>query len=271
MKACSLLIIFTTCAILAASCGNNRSAGTQGSGINGEKIELAENILASLDSLEQICDGNGNGFDDILDRITSTIIGDRRLVKPDYLLDPSDVRNLLSNRQKVNALAILLTERPIRKAYGMPVREVDEAIARLCIEVGHPVSIGKDLSFSEITGITYQACKENDELCYFWLFDSAVQNNLLYLISFNSGTFFSNITPEQYRIFVTRLFAISKAARKIAEYDSEMAIAIAMHEKNWEFQDIEEAEAALSTIEDGKAMIARRQKDYIGYRNWALQ
>ena len=167
---------------------------------------------------------------------------------------------------------MLLTERPIREAYGMPIEESDKAIARLYIEVGHPVSLAKDdtTTVSDKIRETYRVCKENNELCYFWLFDAAVQYNLLYLISYNSDTFFNNITPEQYAAFNERAFAVGKAVRELAQYSTEISSAVAFHEKNWGFESIEDAEKALATKEDGKALIDKRHKDYVEYRTWVL-
>ena len=277
MKKTFLIIAFTACALVAASCGNNKSSKTEQNNTDEEiteaKIELAEDVLATLDSLEQKCVEAGADFEDVIGIITSALTDKQKMVKPDYLMDPARTLDLLSLRQKVNALAILLTERPLREAYEMPLEEVDAAIARLYVEVGSPVpaNMCKDLSASEIVKLAYNICKANNELCYFWMFDNAVQYNLLYLISFNSDTFFNNITPEQYEAFNTRIYTAGKAAQQLAEYDKEIASAIAFHDKTWEFGTLEEAKDTLSDINEGKAMIEKRHQDYVDYRIWVLR
>ena len=276
MKKTFLIIAFTACALVAASCGNNKSSKTEQNKTDEEiteaKIELAEDVLATLDSLEQKCVEAGADFEDVIGIITSALTDKQKMVKPDYLMDPARTLDLLSLRQKVNALAILLTERPLREAYEMPLEEVDAAIARLYVEVGSPVpaNMCKDLPVSDIVKLAYKICKANNELCYFWMFDNAVQYNLLYLISFNSDTFFNNITPEQYEAFNTRIHNAGKAAQQLAEYDSEIASAVAFHDKTWGFESHEEAKETLSDINKGKAMIEKRHQDYIDYRVWVL-
>ena len=47
---------------------------------------------------------------------------------------------MVTKSQKMNALAILMMERPIRMAYGMPIEEINEVIARFAAEVNYPVS-----------------------------------------------------------------------------------------------------------------------------------
>lgn len=276
MKKTFLIIAFSACALVAASCGNNKSSKTEQNNTDEEiteaKIELAEDVLATLDSLEQKCVEAGANFEDVIGIITSALTDKQKMVKPDYLMDPARTLDLLSLRQKVNALAILLTERPLREAYEMPLEEIDDAIARLYVEVGSPVPVNmcKGLPVSEIVKLAYKICKTNNELCYFWMFDNAVQYNLLYLISFNSDTFFNNITPEQYEAFNTRIHNAGKAAQQLAEYDSEIASAVAFHDKTWGFESHEEAKDALSDINKGKAMIEKRHQDYIDYRVWVL-
>ena len=272
MKKFVLFIAFTVCALVAVSCGNNKSSKISGEEITEAKIELAEDVLATLDSLEQKCVEAGADFEDVIGIITSALTDEQKMVKPDYLMDPKHTHGLMSLRQKVNALAILLTERPLREAYEMPLEEIDEAIARLYVEIGSPVPLNmcKDLPVSEIVKMAYKVCKSNNELCYFWMFDNAVQYNLLYLISFNSDTFFNNITPEQYEAFNTRIYTAGKAAQQLAEYDSEIASAVAFHDKTWGFESLEEAKDTLSDINEGKAMIEKRHQDYVDYRVWVL-
>lgn len=275
MKRIYFIISLALVATMAVSCGQNGAKkGLEKSKeeVTEAKVELMDDILSTVDSLEQRCVESGQDYETVIGVITSALTPEQRLVKPDYLLDPSRTSELLSLRQKVNALAILLTERPIREAYNMPLGPVDKAISKLYVEVGHPVVDidGEEITMSERIERTYKICKENDEVCYFWLFDTAVQQSLLYLISFNSDTFFDNITPEQYSAFNTRISATIRAAEALAPYDKDVASAYAFHENAHKFSSNEEAESVLASKENGKQMIDSRHKDYIEYRAFVL-
>ena len=89
MKKTFLIIAFSACALVAASCGNNKSSKTEQNKTDEEiteaKIELAEGVLATLDSLEQKCVEAGADFEDVIGIITSALTDKQKMVKPDYL------------------------------------------------------------------------------------------------------------------------------------------------------------------------------------------
>lgn len=275
MKKYFSFIALALCAVLAISCGNNRSAknskGKLGKTEVAEaEIKLADNVLASIDSLAEAY--GQIDAESAVEVILSRLTEEQKLVKPDYLLDPSLTKDLLSHRQRVNALAILVTERPVRVAYDMPVEEVDKAIASLAAYLNHPLSFLDidTLTVSQKIKMTYESCREESMQCYFWQFNAAIQSNIFYLISCNCDRFFDNVTPEQYKAFTSRFLTTRKAAYELSEYDPEIASALAFQEKNWGFASVEEAEAALSDIETGRKTFKERKDDYRKYREWAL-
>jgi len=58
-----------------------------------------------------------------------------KMVKPDYLINPTDVRTLTSLSQKYRAVAVLGVDRIIADLYEMPVVDFDDAIFALIAEI----------------------------------------------------------------------------------------------------------------------------------------
>lgn len=275
MKNRYLFIALALCATLAVSCGNRESRKAK----SGEDVQVAavkeqirEDVLVSIDSLAAIYNYEGSDKDLPIRIIMSCLGEEQKLVKPDYLMDPQSVEDLTSHRQKVNALAILITERPVREFYGLPLEESDKAVAKLLFDLNHPFSLDDvlNLTVSEKLKNAYAVLKERNELCYLWQFNAAIQNNVLYLIAFNLDTFFDNVTDEQYELFHRRLVASRKAVRMLAEYDDEIASALAFQEKNLDFEGSGDMDSVLARKEAGKEFIQSRKADYVKIREFVL-
>lgn len=280
MKKYCIFIALALCATLAPSCGNRSAKSGKSDGsetkmtrkeVTEAEIKLSEEMLATLDSLsveyEKYVESSP------MDLVVSSLTEEQKLVKPDYLLEPSQLKYLNSTRHKVNALAILMTERPIRKAYGMPVEPIDNAIKKLFLEVNFPISFADEmeLPISEKFKKAYEICKERDEICFLWYYLGSIQNNLMFLISMNSDAFFEKLTPEQYEMFRNRVFTTRKAVKELAEYDPALASLLAFMNEGWDFKSIEEAEAATRDMESGKKVFEKRKENYRAYRDLALE
>ena len=154
----------------------------------------------------------------------SALTEEEKLIKPDYLLEASQANGMVTKSQKMNALAILMMERPIRMAYGMPIEEINEVIARFAAEVNYPVSFddGMNLPISERVKRVYTARKERGEIADFWQVQLALLTEVDYLISKNVDVFFRNLTEDQYASLIKQFKTVIKAVRTLAEYDPEV-------------------------------------------------
>ncbi len=197
------------------------------------KVELAQEVLSYIDSLAGFYAATAENYEQSAPAFTAGLTDREKMVKPEYLLDPRMANQLITRNQKINALAILITERPIRLAYGLPVDATDEAMAKLAADLHHSVPFDniRDKSASDCIREHYEDCRSNGDLAYFWKFTFALQCNLIYLISENCDRFFDNVTDEQYDIFFQRWASTLKAAKLIAEYDSEMAGMMDIYDK----------------------------------------
>ena len=194
-----------------------------------------------------------------------------KLVKPDYLLDPSEVNNMVTRSQKISALGCLICERPIRLAYGMQLDATDEAIGMLMVDLNYtiPVKEIEDKPICEIVKEEYEEYKERGELPFFWQFNFSIVNDALFIISRNPDVFFRNITEVQYKSFENRYISCIKAVSELAKYDQEVAIAYKAFEENMVNNNLEEAVKAFGSFDGAKQQITEA-KETIAARRAAL-
>ena len=277
MKNSFLIISLVLVAALTISCKNTRNSGNDGQSfdeatLEAAKVELAEDVLNTLENL-------ATGYIDAADKmhfdnlLTDNLTEKEKMVTPDYLLDPSVASNMLTRLQKTNALAILVTEYPVRIAYGMPVDQSKEAIAKLVVDLNHPIDLDGETNgapIAERTRQLYENCKERGELNYFWQFAFACQSSLLYLISNNTDKFLNNIDETSYQNFDKHIKTCLEALKIYAQYDAEMASVLAFWESN--NANLPDADyQAVTTKEGARRVFAERKESLAQLRNSLLQ
>lgn len=277
MKKSFLIISLALVAALTVSCKNTRNAGNNeesfdAAALEAAKVELADDVLNTLENLAAgyIDAADKMHFDNLL---TDNLTEKEKMVTPDYLLDPSVASNMLTRLQKINALAILVTEYPVRIAYGMPVDQSKEAIAKLVVDLNHPIDLDGETTgapIAERTRQLYENCKERGELNYFWQFAFACQSSLLYLISNNTDKFFSNIDETSYRNFDKHIKTCLEALQVYAQYDAEMASIVAFWESNG--PKLSDADyQAVTSKDEAKRVFVERKESLGQLRNSLLQ
>jgi len=235
------------------------------------KQALADSVLTYIDAcVEKLCDATSKSF-----RIqTMELTDEEKMVKPDYLLDPSVANNLVTKTQKVNALAIYLAELGIRKLYDMPQEETKEVIAKLAIDVNHPIDndfLTSDIATSEKMKKEYEICKERGDVAYFWQFQVAALTEICYLLVQNPELFFSKITDEQWQSWSALKQTRRAALEELAKYDEEMAQVWEFRKKNRITASDEENNSIDQSIEFAKHFYSANKDKYIAKRNALLQ
>lgn len=226
-------------ALLAVSCGNRNPkatvAETSADEVAASVKVLTDSILTLIDDLAlKYMQADSHADLNIAEIIAGSLTEEEKLVRPDYLLEADSVKILLTKSQKVNALAILLVERPLRLAYSLPTKDTDAEIMRLCAELNHPLDLEdeKDMPLPERIRRNYEICRENGDLDYFWQFCFACQNTTLYLISNNPEPFFRVVSEEQRMAYRQRMDACVDAACALAPYDEDIARAVEICRNN---------------------------------------
>lgn len=186
------------------------------------RAELADSVLDMVDVLA------GQYFDNIENgslTIETALTAREKLVRPKYLFSPNDIDKLVTMHQKTAALAFLITERPLRIAYGMSLKETDAAIARLVADMNYPLTV-EDLqsrSISDNIRAVYAVCKEKRQVRYFWEVQTDALINLSYLIASAPELYNGRITDEQVAAHIKVLDSVIGVLDRIASVDMEMA------------------------------------------------
>lgn len=272
MKKFYFLIAVAIVAAMVVSCRNNKSSKkAQTPEANQEVVDatkavLSDEVLAGLEELANHFMAD-NSYIDIQGHFSKGLTKEQKMVKPDWLLDPSKANEMVTKLQKVNALAVFIVDRSFMGIFELPTEDTKAAIAKLAAELNHPFSAddAEKTSISELTARTYQKCKERGELGYFWQFAFACQNELMFAISRNPEAFLNSITEEQYTKFFNRYDDCVKAAAALAPYDKEIAKALDICKGEGNFID----DASFRTLADAKKSFILK-KDIFEARRMAL-
>jgi len=270
-----LIALAMVAALSMVSCKNNKkSAQTQEptqEEVQEMKQALADSVLAEIDAFaEEYFDASSKSFKLKMFELTDA----EKMIKPDYLLDPSVANNLVTRSQKINALAIFVSEQGIRKIYDMPLEETKEVIVKLAAEVNHPSDVDfltSDVATSEKMKKEYEICKERGELSYFWQFQHAIVVETSYIMTQNPELFFSKITEEQWQAYNKKTNAHNKAIRELAKYDREMADVLELFNQTRVFSSDEEKTVVNTSIESAKQFRITNKDKFIAHRNALLQ
>jgi hypothetical protein len=145
MKKLTVLLLIMA-ALIAPSCKNNNKNKVQDPQeqkelTEAEKMaqqELQINIQNLIESSKKLStpsflkkDGKGN----------LSLTDKEKMVKPEYLLNPSVTNDLVTLSQKYRALGIISIDKTIASLYDMPTDEFDAAMGKLVADVNDPVLI----------------------------------------------------------------------------------------------------------------------------------
>jgi len=96
--------------------------------------ELKVNLQSLIESTKQmkpvLIFKNVNGSLQLVEK--------EKMVKPDYLIDPASVNNLVNLSQKYRAVAMLSIDKKVAQLYDMPVDEIDAALAKIAVDINDP-------------------------------------------------------------------------------------------------------------------------------------
>ena len=272
MKKLSFVIAVMILAVLAVSCKNKKSSKqaetvkSEETVVDAAKAVLADDVLALLNEYAEDFIAN---FVDIQPVFNANLTPDEKLVRPDWFLDPAQLNELVTKSQKVNALAILLVDRPIMEYLGTPTQEYDKVIGRLISELNNPFDFDavQNMSIAEKIQKNFQVCKERGETQYVWNFALAAQNELMFIISRNPNAFLDNITEEDYQKVYKRYYNCVRAAAALAPYDQDIAQALEICKDEENFID----NALFQTLDDAKVSFVTKKATFESRRNALLR
>lgn len=256
------------------SCKGNGSAkkgqsASEADTVEQVRIELEAEVMAQIDSLAELFSA-GRSFMDFKS-FKLNLTEEEKMIKPDYLLDPSVADTLVTKNQKIGAMAILVMEHLIRNSYDMPVQESEEAISRLAASLNFPVLGDKSydtLTTAERIRRTYEISKENGILNDFWAFESATQAALFYLISQDTELFANKCSDERLAGILTRANACAKALNAYAPYDKDIADRIS-NRNNYIHTD--EWKGRCTNVKDFAQLLEEQKENMVAIRNYLIK
>jgi len=274
MKKTHLLIAIAMIAALPfVSCKNNNKKAQEPAAeeVQAQKQALADSVLADIDEFEKIyVAATAQSF-----RIRSLELTDaEKSVKPDYLLDPALADTFLTRSQKINALAIYLTDWAVLELFEMPVEDTKNAMYKLAADINFPVDIDFVTSnepTSEKTKKIYEACKNSGDLALFWQFEYMLVSEVSYVLSCNPDLYLSKITEEQWQAFNARKKARRDAVNELAKYDEEMAKLVEIRKESRVTSSDEERDAKNQSIQTAIEFYKINKDKYAAKRNGFLQ
>lgn len=142
MKKITVIILALTLA-LAPSCKNQKNKKVvkevEKTEISEKEKNLTEELKANLKNLaESAKQLKTIAFIQKKSDGSFTLTEDEKLVKPDYLVDPAVVDELVTLSQKYRCWTMLGVDKMVCELYDMPVTEYESAIARLIADLNDP-------------------------------------------------------------------------------------------------------------------------------------
>ena len=224
------LFISLAAIALLASCGNKQKANTEvveEKSFEQEQIEA--NIKLQVDSLAAEFSKMGEiPFMKSLREGTIALTEEEMQVKPEYLLSPDSIDELVTLSQKYRAVAMLNADKMIAKAYGMSVDGYEAAVKKLIVDIDDPAfKVFTDdvdtLGHEELIKKFYQAEDEAGRINFFWETTSAYLVEELYILSQDpNNKFIQCFTDENASNITYRIVLFLDALGRLKEYAPEL-------------------------------------------------
>lgn len=108
-----------------------------------------------------------------------------KMVKPDYLVNPSFIDELTTMSQKYRALGVLIVDKKIAELYDIPTDDYNAAIAKIIVSINDPAfnkiaetkTLPEGEDFSKLLDDEYAAGRAN----YFWDFAASSAVEQIYI------------------------------------------------------------------------------------------
>jgi len=221
--------------------------------IEAEKICYAQSALDSIDTIVNNYMATTKAYKSPIDVVLTE---KEKLAKPDYLLNPSAINTVVTRNQKIRALAMLVGDRTILLAYGMPTTETDAAIATLALDLSFPLEVetllNPNIPLSENVKTLYNYCRENNEIEAFWEYFGAAINEVDYIIACDPDLYLSKVSEQEWDAYNYVWECYADAATTLAPYDKEMSLLNTIIYRDAVFQGDESCDNLYRTIDMAK-------------------
>jgi len=267
----AFVALVAICGSTMLSCRNNKTAEPPTEEIQQQQQTLADSVMAEMNALaEQYWDARSNSF-----KIQAIELSEKeKMVKPDYLLNPSVANTLVTKFQKINALGIYITDIGVCKAFGISCDNIKEVAAKLAVELNVPFYAEfstDETPIIEKIKATYSACNKRGELSLFWIMENAIITEINYILAQDPELFFSKISEEQWQMFNTYKQIRRTAIDKLSNYNEDMSLLVEVRNKSRVSASDKERDNKNQSLDSAKQYHISKKDKYIAKRNALLQ
>lgn len=228
-----LTIILLAAALMAVpSCKNNQNAEeekdySEATAAEIDDAELEVNMAALIESAKKI---KPVPFIKAEQDGTLVLSKKEKMVKPNYLLVPSDANNLATLYQKYRYVGMLTADKNIAAMYEMPIDDYNEAIFKLLTDIDDPalknfytlpsIDIESDReAFGVFVDEEYEAGREN----FFWDGTAAGLVEQLYIVTRDLDKFMPMFNDEIVADITFNFVCVHEGLTKMVDRYPEMA------------------------------------------------
>lgn len=256
--------------MLFASCGNNKKAETAAAeaqkSFEQEQIEAGikvqvDSLAASFARMQQM------PFMVSLKNGELLLTEEEKLAKPQYLVDPIAVEELITLSQKYRAVAILTVDKTIAKAYDINTDSYDAAITTLLADIDDPAfdvfTKENDMPFTEACRTFYDQEDKNGRINYFWeTVTSLVAEELFTIAQHQNESFLKCLDDKAVSDLTLRIVLLQDGLERLSDYAPELA------ELCETIRPLEKLNAI--TVDEFKEQLASMSEEITGIRNSLL-
>lgn len=231
MKKLALFLLATALVALPSCKNQNKQAAEQPEQqLSQQDKYLAEELKANLAALAESAKQLKPMRSAAIVDGTLKLSDQEKLVKPDFLLDPACVNDLVTLSQKYRAIGMLQIDKTIAKLYDMPTADFDAAIAKLLTEMndtafqdGFAKFDNKECTFEQFISDVYDKEVAADRLPYFWEAVVAPMVEQLYAATRNVDKFMVMFDDETASNITYNFILVHENVSRLVKYYPEMA------------------------------------------------
>lgn len=151
-----------------------------------------------------------------------------KMVKPDYLVNPSAANNMVSLSQKYRMAAMLSIDKVLAGLYEMPVDEIDGALSKILVDVNDPAlqEFAENIAASEDAGKNigtfFDKEIEASRANFFWETATAGLVEQVYVLTKNMDKFLPLFDDESAENVTYNFVCVHEGLEKMIQFYPEM-------------------------------------------------
>lgn len=227
------MILLCAALVLASSC-KNKSKEAEQQAPDYENASEAELVQADLKAEMQNLMESAKKIKPVAfissSKDGSLVLSEKeKMVKPDYLIEPSSTNDLVNLTQKYRAIGMMTSDKTIAQLYDMPINEYNEAIFRILTDINDPALTNfytlpvEDIETNrEEYEIFVDQEYEEGRAQFFWEAVAAAMVEQIYIVTRDVDKFMPMFTDESASDITFNFICVHDALTKMVAIYPEM-------------------------------------------------